>query len=173
MIKGQDVVVLLKLLDEPSAWTVRSLSGELGLPSAGVHRSLRRLADVGLYDLDRRRPNFSRAQEFLVHAAKYLFPPRFGRELRGIPTAWAVSPLREELAPQKGLPLVWPHPQGDVRGVALEPLHASVPEIAQRDPVLGQQLALVDAIRLGDARISSLAAELLADRVMTDRKSVV
>jgi hypothetical protein len=49
----------------------------------------------------------------------------------------------------------------------VRPLHASVVEAARRDQELGERLALVDAIRLGDARIRGVASELLVDRLRT------
>lgn len=165
MLNGQDIVVLLKLAGQDEAWTVRSLEAEIGIPRAGVHRSLQRLSAAGLYDLDRRRTNRSQAEEFLVHAVKYLFPPELNGEARGIPTAWAAQPLADELAPQSDLPPVWPDPHGSQRGIALTPLHPAVPQLARRDPELAERLALLDAIRMGDARIRSLATKLLSRRL--------
>jgi predicted transcriptional regulator len=72
--KGQDVIVLLKLRRARDAETVRSLSAALGLPHAAVQRSLKRLESAGLYDAKRRRVNRARAEEFLVHAVKFMFP---------------------------------------------------------------------------------------------------
>ena len=161
MLSGQDIVVLLKLAGHDRDWTVRSLEGDLGIPRAGVHRSLGRLRSAGLYDLDRRRVNLSQAEEFLVHGVKYLFPPELNGETRGMPTAWAAQPLSEELAPQSDLPPVWPDPEGRQRGIALAPLHPAVPQLARRDPELGERLALIDAIRMGDARVRSLATKRL------------
>jgi len=43
-------------------------------------------------------------------------------------------------------------PNGDTRGIALEPLYKTAPIAALRDPVLYEFLALVDAIRDGRAR---------------------
>lgn len=165
MLNGQDVVVLLKLAGHDEAWTVRSLEAELDIPRAGVHRSLQRLSAAGLYDLDRRRANISQAEEFLVHAVKYLFPPELNGETRGVPTAWAAAPLAGELAPQSDLPPVWPDPHGRQRGIAVAPLHPAVPGLAERDPDLGERLALIDAIRMGEARGRSLAAKLLSQRL--------
>ncbi|MEX2194275.1 MAG: hypothetical protein WD844_03240 [Thermoleophilaceae bacterium] len=165
MLNGQDVVVLLKLAGHGEDWTVRSLAADLGIPHAGVHRSLQRLATAGLYDLDRRRTNLSQAEEFLVHAVKYLFPPEPGGETRGMPTAWAASPLADELAPQNGLPPVWPDPKGRQRGIAVVPLHRTAPTLARRDPALAERLALIDAIRMGDARLRGIAGKLLVERL--------
>jgi hypothetical protein len=165
VLNGQDVVVLLKLAGHGEEWTVRSLESDLGISRAGVHSSLQRLSAAGLYDLERRRTNLSQAEEFLVHAVKYLFPPEMGGETRGIPTAWAAPPLADELAPSSDLPPVWPDPEGRERGIAVAPLHASVPSLVHRDPDLAESLALVDAIRMGDARVRRLATDLLGKRL--------
>ncbi len=165
VLKGEDIVVLLKLAVSPADWTVRSLETEISIPRSGIHRSIVRLAASGLLDSDRRRPNLSRAEEFLVHGSKYVFPPVFGGETRGTPTAWSAPPLLEELAESGDLPLVWPDARGLVRGTGLEPLHSAAPEIARRDPALAELLALVDGVRLGDARVRSLGARLLHERL--------
>jgi hypothetical protein len=172
MIKGQDVLVLLELLDEPEDWTVRSLGVPVGLDPASVHRALKRLGEVHLVDRERQQVNRANTEEFLVHSLKYLFPVRQGGLSRGMPTAWAAPPLDDELAPTDEPPPVWPDSKGRARGVALEPLHENAPESARRDPKLARRLALIDAIRLGDGRIRSLAAERLSEslRAKPDRR---
>jgi hypothetical protein len=134
MLNGQDVVVLLNLAAHDGEWTVRSLENDLGISRASIHRSLRRLDASGLYDLVRRRTNLSQTEEFLIHAVKYLLPAEMKGEPRGIPTAWAAAPLASQLAPQSDLPRVWPDPRGKQRGIALEPLHPTVPSLARPTP---------------------------------------
>jgi DNA-binding transcriptional MocR family regulator len=160
MLKGQDVVVLLRLIGDPDIGSTQRLADATGLSLATAHRALHRLATAGLFDLRRRRVPEAAAEEFLVHAVKYLFPPERGSETRGVPAAWAAPPLADEIA-DDGLPPVWPHPAGKRRGIALIPLHPGVPELALADGELGRRLALVDAIRAGDARIRRLAEEAL------------
>lgn len=133
MLNGQDVVVLLKLAGYGEDWTVRSFESALGIPRAGVHRSLQRLSAACLYDLERRRTNLSQAEEFLVHALKYLFPPELNGETRGVPT-------------------VWPDPHGRQRGIALRPLHRTAPDLARRDPELAEGLAISTRSGSGRAR---------------------
>src|SRR3954466_7858655 len=84
MLKGEDVVLLLKLSDSAPDWTVRTLAEETGIPRSVVHRALKRLAAVGLLDERRRRVNVSQAEEFLVHAVKYMFPAVEEGESRGV-----------------------------------------------------------------------------------------
>lgn len=165
MLKGEDIVVLLKLTADPPSWTVRSLEAELGIPRSVIQRSLVRLEQAGLLEQGRRRANNGRAEEFLLHGLRYVFPPVRGGEARGVPTAWAAAPLQDKLADSGELPPVWPDPMGRVRGISLEPLHESAPEISRRDPALAELLALTDALRLGDARVRGLAEELLRARL--------
>ncbi len=166
MLKGQDVVVLLKLLGFSDSPPVRELADQLGFDAAGTHRALRRLDEAGLYSAGRRRVYRGAAEEFLIHAVKFSFPARWSSEVRGIPTSWAAKPLVGSLAEPGGLPPVWPFPQGKVRGLGLEPLHPIVPKAALEDPGLWQLLALVDAIRSDDSvRVRELATELLRDRI--------
>lgn len=163
-LKPQDIVLLLKIAGLPERWTLRELADGLDMSLSAVHRSIERLQTAGLLD-GQRRLNGAQAFEFLEHSVRYLLPPQFAGESRGIPTAGAASPLRERLAPSDSPVPVWPHPLGDTRGLALLPIHPSVPEAALRDERLAESLALVDAMRIGDARLRGLAAEVLKERL--------
>jgi DNA-binding transcriptional MocR family regulator len=164
MLKGEDIVVLLKLAVGPSVWTLRSLEAEIGIPRSVIQRSLVRLEQAGLVE-ERRRVNLARTEELLIHGVKYMFPPVRSGETRGVPTAWAAPPLQERFVDSAELPPVWPDAMGAVRGIALEPLHESVPEASRRDRALGELLALTDGLRLGDARVRGVAADLLRARL--------
>ena len=50
MLKGEDIVVLLKLTADPPSWTVRSLEAELGIPRSVIQRSVVRLEQAGLLE---------------------------------------------------------------------------------------------------------------------------
>jgi hypothetical protein len=115
-----------------------------------------RLAESELVGIDR-DVQIAQTDEFLSHGLRYLFPPAFGGETRGVPTAWAAEPLKSQLADVGTQPLVWPHSEGPDRGLALEPVHPTVPILALRDELLHERLALVDALRLGDRRARLLA----------------
>jgi hypothetical protein len=111
------------------------------------------------------KPNISALEEFLLHGMKYAFPAEHGEVTRGVPTSYAAEPLRSEISPSNDLPPVWPWPNGDTRGVGLEPLYKSAPMAALRDPVLYEFLALVDALRDGRARERNLAGRDLVKRL--------
>jgi hypothetical protein len=166
MLKGQDIVVLLALVGDPAIGSTQQLSDRVAMSPATAHRALHRLSDAGLYDRRRERVPEAAAEEFLIHGAKYVFPPQRGSETRGVAAAWAAPPLADVVV-DDGLPPVWPHPTGDRRGIALEPLHPVVPELARRDQLLGERLALLDAVRAGDARIRRLAEDALVERLRT------
>lgn len=167
MLRGEDVVLLLKLASSDQAWTIRSLGEEVGIARSVIHRSVGRLQTSGLFSPGRKRINAASAEEFLIHAVKYVFPPEFGGEARGVPTSWAAQPLVDRLAPSAGPPPVWPDPQGSTRGIGLQPLHPVATDLSRSDPQLAESLALVDALRTGDARLRGVASELLRERLFS------
>lgn len=165
MLRPQDILVLLKLALWGSNWTFDLLAHELGLSASAIHRSVHRTAVAGLYSPSRREVDRPALEEFLVHGLRYVFPPQWGGEARGIPTAWAASPLADELSQSGNNAPVWPDPHGSAWGIALEPLDPRVPDAVRRDEQLGQLLALLDAIRIGGPRERALAAEGLKARL--------
>lgn len=168
-MKSQDIVVLLKLIDLPSGWTFEQLARELEMSTSAVHRSLERAEHAGLYSSWRRSVDRRALTEFLVHGARYAFPPVRSGEARGVATAWAAPPLSNEIAAFAGSPPVWPYAKGNSRGIALEPLYPSVPAVANRDRALWEKLALFDAIRIGATRERNLAAKHLKKLLRKDR----
>lgn len=165
MLRGQDILLLLKLSTEADGWTIRSIGEDLGLDPASVHRALKRLQEARLLHDDGRTVDRLKAEEVLLHAVKYMFPPRQGGLSRGVPTAWAAAPLNELLVVGEEPPPVWPDPTGKARGIALEPIHRNAPKLARRDPILVESLALLDALRIGSARERDLAAKELRNRI--------
>jgi hypothetical protein len=163
-LKSVDLLVLLGLLRHPAgSWTVRSLAEEMRLPSASVQRSLDRLASVGIFDARKRRVHVGACEDLFVYALRFVAPAVVGGETRGLPTAWAAPPLVERLAASEDLPPVWPDPHGDVRGLEVQPVHPRVVSLANADAEMYGLLALVDGLRVGDARVRSLAVSLLLE----------
>jgi hypothetical protein len=162
VIKPQDIVVLCKLAGREEGWTMGEIGDELGLSASAVHRSLNRASEAHLFEPESRRVNARALEELLVHASRFLFPGRLRGRTRGIATAWSAEPLVRRMAEVDEPPLVWPHAEGSDRGIAVEPIHPRVPEAARRDPELYARLALVDALRLGGARMRREAGEALS-----------
>jgi hypothetical protein len=81
-----------------------------------------------------------RENRSLVHGVKYAFPTKRGEVTRGLPTSYAAPPLNKHMEPGSELPPVWPFPEGQHRGVSLEPLYKTAPVAAVRDRVLYELL---------------------------------
>jgi len=166
MLRGQDVLVALKLLSgEGGRWTYEALGSDLEMSTSGVHNAIHRAGICGLVDIGSRRAVRPALAEFLVHGIRYVFPAERGPRGRGVVTGPSASPLADHIASSGDSPIVWAYPHGDVRGDSIAPIYPTVPEAALADPELHALLALVDGIRLGGARLRSKAAELLAERL--------
>ncbi len=164
-VRSQDILLLLRLAAHPSArWTYAQLATELGISVSQVHAALTRAKHAGLLRPDGKSPNTGSLAEFVVHGLRYVFPAERRGITRGFPTAGSAPPLVSKLAQGDGPPIVWPDPNGPVRGEGLLPIHPAVPAAARRDARLYELVALVDALRIGRARERKLAIDELKRR---------
>ena len=163
--KPQDIVVALKLALEDSFSSYAELGQALGLSASEVHAAVRRLADARLVDPDTKQVKREALRNFLVHGVPYAFPATPKEITRGMPTAWAAPAMAEKISSSDQIPPVWPDPQGQVQGAAVQPLYASVPGAARRDPELYRILALVDALRIGRARERARAEKEISQQL--------
>jgi hypothetical protein len=167
VLRPQDLFILLKLACLPrEGWTFASLGHDLGLSSSAIHRGLERAAMGGLYQQRQKDLVPGALIELLLHGARFVYPAARSGESRGLPTAWAAPPLAESLVFAREHAPVWPDAMGEVRGMAIEPLHPAVPDAARRDPRLWELLALFDAIRVGAPRERGLAGKMLEQRIV-------
>ena len=102
--------------------------------------------------------------EFLEHGLRYVFPAAPGSLTRGIPTAHS-HPFMSHLFPSDE-PYVWPDPEGEVRGSAIDPLYPGVTKAIRIDQNLYKLLALVDVIRVGKVRERKVAIEELKKMIL-------
>ena len=169
MLKPQDVLVVLKFaaLSGAQIPSFAALGESLYMSASEVFAATRRAATCRLLvenpgqasGVEKFRPSAPNLREFLISGLPYVFPGEPGRAVRGFCTAQDAPPLSAQIVrPQGELPWVWPHHEGDTRGLALKPLYRSAPDAARRDPRLFTWLALADALRAGDARVRTLAA---------------
>ena len=98
--------------------------------------------------------------EFALHGARYAFPGVRLPLVVGVPTSHSAPAFAGVFAPGS-TDFVWPHPNGSVRGIGVEPLHPSVPFAAMQDARLYELLALFDALRVGKVRERNMALERL------------
>lgn len=161
---GHDIAVLLKLSLQPAGRVLsKDLAHDLFLSQAEISNSLRRSKRAGLLywsDLEK-RVNRPALTEYLVHGMRYIFPPDRGGLVRGIPTAEAALPLKEQFVAGHEVPPVWPYAEGSVQGRSFSPLYKHAPEAALADDQLYELLALCDVLRSGRARERALAADYL------------
>ncbi len=162
-MKGQDLVVMLKLLCQPDErWTYLKLAKELSMSSSEVHASVKRCEEAGLYNPETRLPMRQALEEFLLHGIRYVFPARLGPITTGLPTSYGAPLLSKSVLFDKTETPVMPLLRGPARGPQLTPLYPAAPKAAQADERLYELLAVVDALRMGRAREKKLAGEALS-----------
>ena len=164
-MKGQDIVVAIKLLKAAPELSFAELGKSVGLSASEAHGSVRRLIESRLVEPDSRRVIRRSLLRFLVNGVPFAFPANLRETTRGLPTAWGAPVMRDHFATDEAPP-VWPDPDGTVRGQSVKPLYPSVVAAASRDPALYDDLALVDALRLGRARERQLAEQQLEKRIL-------
>ena len=183
MLKAQDIVILLKILSmmtlskshPDQLLSQNKLAICLCISISEVNAGIKRLVCSGLLGLISKEDSHKKillpikaaCEECLISGVKYFFPAQLGSEMRGIATSYAAPVFAGQLVMGNDPIPVWPHPEGDRRGYALEPLYRSVPHslIQYPDPLFYELLALVDAIRAGRARERILAIKLLKEKI--------
>lgn len=170
-LKSLDILVALELASGPTERrSYAELGRATGMSASEAHQATRRGVLAGLLApaasrFDKPHVRLRALLRFLEHGLPHVFFALAGRVVRGVPTAHSAPPLNSLLSESEDLPLVWPAAEGKVRGRAVEPLHPSAPRLASSNPRLYQLLALVDALRLGDARERKLALKELQSRL--------
>jgi len=163
-MRPQDIVILLKIAVSPQDWLAKDLSYALKISQSEISESMNRSAQAGLLSADKRILMKSSLLEFLIYGVKYVFPQQPGTLVRGLPTAHSAQPL-------KGLVnasdvYVWQYIEGKSRGLSIEPLYRTVPQVCSHDRDLYQLLALTDALRVGKVREQTLAISELKKRIV-------
>jgi hypothetical protein len=146
-----------------NSWMMKELSHELQISASEISESLNRSMLAGLISGDKKKLMKMALLEFLQYGLKYVYPQHPWSLVRGIPTAYSAPPLSDLIASQEAV--VWPNPEGKVRGQAIEPLHPSAPRACLNDAKLYELLALTDALRIGRSREIKLALEELKKRL--------
>ncbi|KPC17541.1 Uncharacterized protein AC499_0743 [Pseudomonas amygdali pv. lachrymans] len=92
---------------------------------------------------------------------RHFFPVKPGAEAKGIATAHAAAPMSSHLLSGGSRIPVWPTPLGSDVGYSIAPLHPGAPRAALADPTLYGILVMVDSMRVGCARETHVASDLL------------
>lgn len=157
LLKNQEAK-LLPLAADTSTSAAMTLQEPLAIYRVAKRRTRRTGDDVSADNPVRPHPH--NLAEFALHGAKYAFPGVRLPTAVGLPTSHSAPVFAGVFAPGS-MDFVWPHPNGTVRGIGVEPLHPSVPFAATQDAKLYDMLALFDALRVGKARERGMALERL------------
>lgn len=170
-LDAKDLLVVLEMAfgATEGRWTHDRLAKLLGMSTSQVHASVKRLVMSKLLLGDGLRGQVNRRglQEFIIHGAKWVFPPVFGKPTRGIPTGASSDFFRSSLIPSNDLEdnWVWPDPHGESRGVSLEPIYPSVLHAIRMEPRLYEALVHFDALRAGRARERAAAEQFFQEEL--------
>jgi len=136
---------------EKEEWQYRDLSAELSISISEISESLNRSHLAGLVDERRRKVHRQSLMEFIEYGLHYVFPQAPGSMVTGIPTAHS-HPYYKKLFPGAEMQYAWPAPDGNIRGLAIGPLHHGIINAVGHDKILYLLLASIDIIRVGRAR---------------------
>ena len=178
VLKPQDLLITLRLLvaqKRGEAVSYPILSQWTGVSASETHAAVRRGTEAGLI---MREPSLeaggfpwrvitTAAEEFLFHGLKYMIPLTTGTLTRGVPTGTQAPGLNEgDQSVLEGETWVWPHAEGTVRGLTVEPLYSSVPAASLKDEMLHQALASLDLLRARNHRLRRLGEEWLRNHLL-------
>ena len=168
VLKPQDLLVALKIaVNSDRMMTFMELGHELSMSTSEVHAATRRaeMSHLIIREFGQLRAIRLSLQEFILHGVKYVFPAVQGTVTRGMLTGIAAPPLNKFFPQNEILGAVWPDPQGEERGLSIQPLYPSVPAAARADSRLYEILVIVDALRAGAARDREIATSELMSRL--------
>jgi len=152
------------------SYSVRALQASLGISKTEVAAALKRCQQIGLIRVDPDtqlpRANSKALLGFIEHGLRYVYPVKPAEIVRGIPTSFSAPVLEGKLMSGGDLIYVWPDAYGTRKGQSITPLFKSVPGAVKKDPRLYEYLALIDAVRLGNAREANLANQILRERIL-------
>lgn len=159
MIRASDIACLLYLRLHP-ADSYSAMAERLGISKSTAHGAVVRLIKNRLALPAKHamaRVADGPALDFLLHGVPYAFAPDTVPVARGVLTGLKAVPEAGLLSFLDAPALVWPSKLGSERGVGIRPLIPAAPDMPHRDPQLYRLLALVDALRVGDAREREVA----------------
>lgn len=163
MIRPTDIAILLHLRLHPDD-SYGTMAERLGVSKSTAHGGVVRLLRNRLAHASSRAMAIvadDAAVDFLSYGVPYAFAPDTVAVARGVVTGLAAVPMLAGLVSFTTSGLVWPSKLGDAQGVGIAPLIPAAPDMPHRDPHLYQLLAIVDALRVGDARERELARNAL------------
>ncbi len=166
-MRPQDIVILLKIvLLDGAHWQIRDLAFDLAISSSEVSVSLNRSRIAGLIDASGKKVHRQSLMEFIQYGLRYVFPQVPGTMVIGVPTAHSHPYYQKYFS--SDVNYVWPDENGNMRGLAIQPLHAGVTKAVMRDEMLYRLLASLDIIRVGRKREVNFALKELKKYILPE-----
>lgn len=164
-MKSQDVILAVKLLlMNGDKFTFADLGKSVGLSASETHGALNRLKKSFIYDSFTKMIRKKALEEFLVHGIKYVFPADPGKITRGVLTGYSSPFMKNDFKVNKSDEVfVWPYSNGKDRGINIEPLYRSAPDICTRDNTMYHWLSVIDILRMNRAREREVALSHLKE----------
>lgn len=158
-MKSQDVIVAVKLLLlNGQKITFAQLGKSLKISASETHGAINRLKESFIYDPFTKMIRNTALEEFLIHGIQYVFPASPDKPARGVVTGYSSPFMRNVFSVGENDDVyVWPYSYGKNRGISVQPLYRSVPEICLKDEALYHWLSVIDMLRLNRARERDVA----------------
>jgi hypothetical protein len=152
-------------------WSCADLGGDLGVSTSTAYLAADRCRMAQLL-LPSGRVSPDRLRDALLYAVPLLYPAAYTGPGRGTPTATSATYASDAgmFERRPDVPLVWASSVG-ARGILVEPLHPSVPEVSASDPLFYELLALADVMRLGGEADKKLAVRYVGVRLGVPREN--
>jgi len=169
MLKGQDIGLIIKLLlKQQSSQIIEHtiLAYELHISQSEVSKGMLRLEKASLisrYEDKIIEIHKHALLEMLVYGLKYFMGAELNIEQRGIPTAYSSPYLIKELVSKDSY--VWPHINGQSKGLALTPLYKTLPHALYKfpDDDFYKIMSIIELLRLGGSREITIARKILEE----------
>ena len=168
VLRPVDVVVACRVASLAASrreWTHQELRYDLGVSTSTAYLAVDRCRKAQLL-LPSGKISGERLRDTLLYVVPLVYPACYEGPGQGTPTATSATFSADAgmFERRPDVALVWPSPQR-VRGVVVLPLHPSVPELAARDQLLYELLALADVVRVGSEADKQKAAKYVAQRL--------
>lgn len=173
MLRPQDVLVACKLFSlGESEWNYLRLAGSLSISASETHAATERCRAAGVLGTPRGKLTVARRKffELVTVAVPQVYYAVRGPVESGIPTSIYAEPLRGVFPkdPNRPVPLIWPSESGGTKGESLLPIYPTMPKAIQHDVVLHKLLALIDVVRVGEAKDRKTATDFLERMILGD-----
>lgn len=150
-LKSHDIAILGSLVVREHWPSQIQISGDLNISQSEVSIGFKALQNVGLINIRSKKINKIATKEFIIHAIKYLAPI----EKKGIGRGFLAGPSSPFFSGKvhSSDNYIWPHEEGDSRGIVVNSLVSTIPSAIITNKDLYLFLSIADIFRgLGGVR---------------------